>query len=344
MTITYIKGNMFDDQSEAIVNTVNCVGVMGKGVAKEFKNRWPENYKEYKKLCDDKKLRPGIMFTHDQGGIFSSNHRYLINFPTKDHWRSKSKMEYITDGLDAFAAEIKRLNIKSVSIPPLGCGNGGLPWDDVRVQIESKLSGIDGVEFRVFAPKEHRAPEHEKKPQNMTFSRAMLVKSIDQFEDYFGGSLTRICVQKLVYFLQVLGVAYPFKFERNHHGPYSEGLKSALHAMNQQNYIEGYDQDEPDITACAGAVPMAEEELQNPKHKNSESILKRLSLLIDGYENPYGMELLASVHYLHDHENVKTTEAIIKAVKSWNDHKNTVFTQRDIIAAYDRLKEDKFIH
>ena len=345
MAIIYIKGDMFDDQSEAIVNTVNCVGVMGKGVAKEFKRRWPDNFKMYKKLCDAKELSPGMMYIHDNSGMFAKGPRFLINFPTKQHWRAKSKIEYIIDGLDSFVKQVRALGIKSVALPPLGCGNGGLPWDKVRQLIEEKCAALPDVKFHVYTPREHEMnPEHTTVPATMTLGRAVLVKSIDQFEDYFGGSLTRICVQKITYFLKVLGIDYPFEFARNRHGPYSEQLKSALKAMNSQNYIVGYDKDEPESQASAAALPMADEELLKPENKFALEIIKKISLLIEGYENPYGMELLASIHYLAKHENVAGDDAMIVAVKNWNDHKNNNFSDNDIAAAYNRLREDQLLH
>lgn len=155
MIIEYKNGDMFDEPTEAIVNTVNCVGVMGKGVALEFKRRWPSNFKAYKIACADKSLIPGKMFIFDNGGFLDSEkHRFLINFPTKQHWRSKSKIEYVKDGLVDFVEQIRRLGIKSVALPPLGCGNGGLEWSDVRPLIEEAVSSLPNVHFVIFGPAE----------------------------------------------------------------------------------------------------------------------------------------------------------------------------------------------
>src|SRR5690349_14003605 len=133
MSVTFKSGDLFLDKSEALVNTVNCVGVMGKGVALEFKHRWPENYKAYKKACDAKVLRPGNMLIFELTNLFGKNEtKFIVNFPTKDHWRAKSKLEYISEGLDALVSDIKKYRIKSIALPPLGCGNGGLDWDTVR--------------------------------------------------------------------------------------------------------------------------------------------------------------------------------------------------------------------
>ena len=132
-------------------------------------------------------------------------HRFLINFPTKAHWRSKSKLEYISDGLDDFVRQIRIYRIKSVSIPPLGCGNGGLDWDEVRPLIEAKLEALDDVRIVVFPPKELAiAPEQATAPEEMTRERAILVVTLGVVEKFFGGHFTRLTIQKLTYFLQVL--------------------------------------------------------------------------------------------------------------------------------------------
>lgn len=109
--------NILDSDAEAIINTVNCVGVMGKGLALKFKEKYPENYKSYKKACDDKLLSTGKMFITEYGGKLSGDHKYLINFPTKQHWRGKSKIEFIEKGLDDLIVQIHKYNIKSVAIP-----------------------------------------------------------------------------------------------------------------------------------------------------------------------------------------------------------------------------------
>lgn len=345
MPIKYIKGDMFTDRSEAIVNTVNCVGIMGKGVALEFKKRWPQNFKEYKKVCDDKTLSPGLMFIHDNSDMFNAGPRYLINFPTKQHWRSKSKISFIEAGLDDLVNQVRKLRIQSVALPPLGCGNGGLEWQEVRKLVETKLAELSEVDFHVYVPEEHQIkPEYQDVPPDMTAKRAVIVKAIGDFESYFGGSLTRICVQKIIYFLNALGVDYSLDFARNHHGPYSEALKDILSKMEAQNYITGYSLADAEIRSTTAAYSMAEEFLAQDEHKPMLKIIRKLSLLIEGYENPYGMEILASVHFLVEHEGIRGEESIIKEIRSWNDHKKTQFSKADIVSAYSRLRSDKILH
>ncbi len=338
---------MFTTQANAIVNAVNCVGVMGKGVALEFKRRWPENYKQYKKICNAGELSPGKMFVFDNGDMFSEeNPRYLINFPTKKHWREKSRLSYIEDGLDDFVVQLSKYNIKSVALPPLGCGNGGLPWEEVKSLMELKLSDIKDIEFFIYQPQESiPEPEYRSEPSKMTFERAVLVKTLCEFETYFGGSLTRISVQKIAYFLQDMGLQLGLKFARNKYGPYSDRLKDALYKMEQQNFIVGYSTDPSEISVTSGAYAKAVEFLEMGKfHLDYDEIIRRLGLLIEGYENPYGMELLATVHYLVKTENCESDQAVVQAVQEWNNRKGSQFVPASIGLAFNRLKEDQFIH
>ncbi len=208
MTLIFKSGDMFAEPVDALVNTVNCVGVMGKGVALEVKNRWPENFRAYKKACSSGELRPGIMFVFDNRVLFGSDSlKFIVNFPTKDHWRARSKLSYISDGLDALVLAIRENEISSIALPPLGCGNGGLDWPDVKELIERKLSVLGDVNVVVFPPQVAvDDPEYTPIALPMTVGRAVLLKALGDLETYFDGAFDRISLQKIAYFLQVLGV------------------------------------------------------------------------------------------------------------------------------------------
>ena len=145
------EGNILNADAQALVNTVNTVGVMGKGIALQFKKAFPEMFEEYEAACKAKELQPGQMHVFDRGQIF--NPRYVINFPTKRHWKGKSKIADIEAGLDALVEELTARGIKSVAIPPLGCGHGGLDWDEVRPLIERAMDRVPGVEALIYIPK-----------------------------------------------------------------------------------------------------------------------------------------------------------------------------------------------
>ncbi len=345
MTIEYKTGDMFDEPTEAIVNTVNCVGVMGKGVALEFKRRWPENFRAYKRLCDAGDLSPGKMFVFENGALLGeASHRYLINFPTKLHWRAHSKIKFIEEGLDDFVRQVERLGIKSVAMPPLGCGNGGLDWADVRPLIERKLAPLSEVRFVVFPPGSDAAvvPEQHDIPTDLTVGRATMMVAFAELEKFFGGHLTRLTAQKLAYFMQVMGAQFGLRFEKAQFGPYSESLHSAFKTMEAKRYISGYSDNDRKVLVTPATYAASNEYLKS-KGVDVAPLLKKLSLLVDGYETPYGMELLSSVHFLSVTEGISTQPEMSEALEAWNDHKRESFPRSAVTAALERLREDGYL-
>jgi O-acetyl-ADP-ribose deacetylase (regulator of RNase III) len=171
--------NLINEDADAIVNTVNCVGVMGKGIALQFKNAFPKNYALYASACKRGELRPGRMFVFKTEGLANPK-KYIINFPTKEHWKGKSRLRDLDSGLTALADEVQRLEIRSIAIPALGCGNGGLDWDVVRPRIEQTFKTLPNVEVRLYAPSGAPAPEAQpirtERPR-LTRVRAALVKA-----------------------------------------------------------------------------------------------------------------------------------------------------------------------
>lgn len=152
MAIQFRGGNIFDADVEAIVNPVNCVGVMGRGLALEFKKRYRENYQEYVAACLAKKVMIGSVFVTEAIRPTPGNPLYIINFPTKPHWRDDSHIDYIYAGLTALVEAIKTLKIDSIAIPALGCGLGKLDWAAVRAAIISELSDLHHVDIWVYPP------------------------------------------------------------------------------------------------------------------------------------------------------------------------------------------------
>lgn len=148
--IDIVKGDILTSGAEAVINTVNCAGVMGKGLALQFKKKYPENYVKYKAACEKKKVKIGKMFVYASRTLF--NPKYIINFPTKAHWRSSSKMDYIIKGLLDLKKVIKKHKIRSIAVPPLGCGYGGLNWSEVRPVIENTLEDLERVNITIYSP------------------------------------------------------------------------------------------------------------------------------------------------------------------------------------------------
>ena len=153
--IQYKSGNILTEDAEALVNTVNCVGVMGRGIALQFKNAFPENFKAYAAACKRKEVQPGQMFIFETNTL--TNPKFIVNFPTKRHWRGKSRIDDVRSGMDALVAELQNRKIRSIAIPPLGSGLGGLNWAEVRSLIKEALIGLDDVQVVIYEPK--GAPE-----------------------------------------------------------------------------------------------------------------------------------------------------------------------------------------
>ena len=344
MTIQYVKGDLLKQDVDAIVNTVNCVGVMGKGIALQFKNKWPGNFKAYKAACDRKEVRPGKMFVYDSGGLVKPN--FIINFPTKDHWRGKSRLEFIRDGLRDLVEVIRRLRIRSIAVPPLGCGNGGLDWDETRPLIENALSGLDGVEVRVFAPGGASAPksmEVRTKRPRMTPGRAAIIKVLETYR-VLGYGLSKIEVQKLAYFLQLAGEDLQLTFERHHYGPYSDALRHALNRM-EGHFLRGVGDgsSESEIEPLDSALEEANKYLEDVSNSELVKRVERVASLIEGFQSPYGMELLATVHWAADREHAQSVDDALEVVRAWNDRKARLMQEDHIRSAWDRLVSDGWL-
>lgn len=341
MTVTITQGDLLrQDDVDAIVNTVNCVGVMGKGIALQFKNKWPANYSAYEAACKAKQVRPGTMFVFDSGGLVKPN--YIINFPTKDHWRGKSRIEFIRDGLVDLVKQIKRLGIRSIAIPPLGCGNGGLEWEEVRPLIEQAFAVLPDVEVRLFKPAgapDPKSMEVRTSRPKMTAGRAAILTVLDTYRSLEYG-LSRIEVQKLAYFLQAAGENLSLTFVKNQYGPYSDQLRHALNRM-EGHFIRGLGDGvvDAEIEPLEGALAEAEQYLTASGHAALARHVERVANLIEGFQTPYGMELLATVHWVVTHEpNAHSLDQAISAVHAWNERKAKIMHPAHVRAAWNRLE------
>lgn len=340
-------GNLLTEKTEALVNTVNCVGVMGKGIALQFKKAYPENFKAYKKLCDAAQLHPGQMFVHDNGLLITP--RYIINFPTKRHWRSKSQIEDIQSGLAALISEIKERNIQSVAIPPLGCGNGGLDWNVVKPMIIKACEQIPDVEVILFEPTNQLVSQqtpvaaNSKKPP-MTVARALFIQLLECYGEP-GYQLTKLEIQKLAYFLQEAGEPLKLRFQKNQFGPYADNLNHVLSAIDGY-YIQGFGDrsEKSSISVTPEGHQQSREFLQ--KHPESVARLERVSNLIFGFETPYGMEMLATLHWVAAHEDEEAgsnVQTAIEKVKQWSERKRNLFKENHLRKAWQRLQLEEWL-
>ncbi len=347
--IVQVKGNILHDQSEAIINTVNTVGVMGKGLALQFKKAFPENFKVYKRACDKKELVTGQVLTVLLESL--SPPYYIINFPTKSHWKGNSKLEYIEEGLVDLKREVKRLGLKSVAIPPLGSGLGGLNWSDVESLINGSLATMPEVEWRVYppqaAPKATAMPDKTKRPK-MTKGRAAVLGLIERYTSTgFGYELSLLEVQKLVYFLTASGEPLnKVVFTKRHYGPYADVLRHVLSCM-EGHFITGFadGQNKPEIPIELKQDAAKEALDYLGLHWETKDRFDKVARLIEGFESQYGMELLSTVHWVatQQRESPNTDEeAIIAGVHQWSSRKAKI-KPAHISAALSRLKEQDWL-
>ncbi len=339
--IEYKIGDILTEEVEALVNTVNCVGVMGRGIALQFKNAFPGNYKTYERACKRGEVKPGQMYVYETENI--TYPRYIINFPTKRHWRGKSRIEDIESGLEALVDEIQNRNIQSIAIPPLGSGLGGLKWQEVRMRIEQSLSRLSHVQIVVFEPR--RAPDvgkmaHIKKVPKMTPGRAALVGLMYR---YLSGLLdpfvTLLELHKLMYFLQEAGETLKLDYKEGPYGPYAEQLRHVLNGIEGHlisGYADGGDSPKKQLNLVPGAVEDAKKFLQD--HPETGKRFDRVSDLVEGFETPFGLELLATIHWVIQKKTAKSVDDIIDQTYSWNERKKQ-FSPRQITIATNILKQ-----
>ena len=338
--IELTQGDILRADAEALVNTVNCVGVMGRGIALQFKKVFPENFKRYKAVCDRKELTPGMMFIYDLNSLY--NPRYVVNFPTKRHWKGKSRMEDIEAGLQALVKEVRKRGIRSIAIPPLGCGLGGLRWADVRAKIEEAFQNLTDVLVLLYEPKGAPPAEkmvHAKKVPGLTVGRAALLVLMRRYlAAVMDPFVTLLEIHKLMYFMQEAGEGLKLQYNKGPYGPYARNLRHVLSLM-EGHFITGYgdaeDNPERQINLLPEILPRAEGFLED--HPSTGNHFQRVVDLISGFETPFGMELLSTVHWVATREGATTADQAVSKTYSWNDRKR-MFQEKHIRLAWDILE------
>ncbi len=338
--IESVHGDILQADAEALVNTVNCVGVMGRGIALQFKKAFPENFKRYKTVCDRKELRPGKMFIHDLNTFY--NPRYVINFPTKRHWRGKSRITDIESGLKTLVKEVQRRKIKSIAIPPLGSGLGGLQWKEVRKKIEAAFADLDHVRVFLYEPSGAPPAEkmaHTKKIPGLTVGRAALLILMRRYlAAVMDPFVTLLEIHKLMYFMQEAGENLKLRYNKGTYGPYAENLRHVLSLM-EGHYISGYgdaeDNPQREIKLFPDVLDKAEDFLEN--HPKTQEHFKKVVDLISGFETPFGMELLSTVHWVVSRDKAETPDEAVRKTYDWNKRK-LVFREKHIRLAWTILE------
>jgi O-acetyl-ADP-ribose deacetylase (regulator of RNase III) len=353
--INYTTGNLLEAPAEALVNTVNTVGVMGKGVALMFKEAFPENFKAYAAACKRHELKVGQVFVVERRDLMGP--RWIINFPTKEHWRSPSKIQWIDEGLEDLRRIIIANRIRSIAIPPLGSGNGGLDWNEVKPRIEMALGSLDDVSVLIFEPtSKYQNVAKRTGVEKLTPPRALVAELVRRYW-ILGIECTLLEVQKLAYFLErnvdalKLDNNFKFRFQADRYGPYSEPLHhlldgldgSYLHCDKRLADASPFDVIWFDDAKADRVVAY----LTTPEAKEYRPALELTAQLIDGFESPLGMELLSTVDWLIQREGKEPlVSAIRDGLGSWPggeasaQRKQRLFDERLIGLALERLMDN----
>jgi O-acetyl-ADP-ribose deacetylase (regulator of RNase III) len=339
--IEFKTGDILSEETEALVNTVNCVGFMGRGIALQFKRAWPENFKAYAAACRRHEMQPGRMFVFETGGL--TNPRYIVNFPTKRHWRGKSRVEDIEAGLAALVEEVRQRRIRSIAVPPLGAGLGGLEWAEIRPRIERALGGLEAVRVVVFEPSSTAATARSRRARMvpaMTPGRAALVGLMGHYlRGLLDPFITLLEVHKLMYFMQEAGEPLKLRLAKGPYGPYAENLRHVLSEI-EGYYVTGYGvggeaPDKP-LELVPGALKEAEMVLA--ERADTRERFDRVTQLVEGFESPFGLELLSTVHWVMTHEAAQSPEDVIRHTYDW-DPRKARFSERQILLAKEVLAE-----
>jgi O-acetyl-ADP-ribose deacetylase (regulator of RNase III) len=332
--IQYIEGNLLESKADALVNTVNTVGIMGKGIALQFKNQFPHNFKLYAQACKDKVVKAGSLFVSDDTSLLGGKKK-IINFPTKTDWRKPSEYSYIEKGLIELSKYIHDNSVKSIAIPPLGTGNGGLEWNKVKALIEKYLSDLE-CDIQIYLPNALIQEVLKKERVKLTPARAMLLSVL--FDLVRSGEfVSEFAAEKVAYFLQRFGAKDYFKleFQPNFYGPYSGKVKHVLYYLNG-SYISGYSAKDKKPFEELGLMFDAEKEvtayLDNPDNADCKEIVQKTKAFLSGFYSAFGLELLSSIDFIMVDKHVNSVEDITTHLKNWSDRKKTLFTNPNYIS------------
>jgi len=350
--IHYTQGNLLEAPAEALVNTVNEVGVMGKGIALMFREAFPDNTGAYEAACKAGEVRVGRMLVTRNPALIGP--RWIINFPTKRHWRHPSQLDWIRDGLKDLVRVVRENRIRSVALPPLGCGAGGLDWAQVRQEIEAAVAELEEVQVLVYEP----TAAYQNVPKRagvteLTPARAMIAELVRRY-CVLGLECTNLEVHKLAWFLQrtIRSLRLPdplgLDFVANKYGPYADRLRhllngldgSYLHCAKRLNDAGPFDLiwfEESQRTAV-------EAFLQTEGCLAYLPALEKCAEIIDGFESPLGMELLATVDWLlSEGRCMATVSCLREGLATWPggessaQRKLSLFDERLLGLAIERL-------
>jgi len=340
--ITYVKGDLLDAPVEALVNTVNTVGVMGKGIALQFKEKFQMNFKLYADASKKGEIVIGKMFVVREALL--DGERIIINFPTKTEWYRKSQYNFIEEGLQDLVQVIASYGIRSIAVPPLGCGNGGLQWNKVKAMMEKYLGNVP-ADILIYEPnekvKEILQQEQRKKEVNLTPARAMLLFALAKYEER-GETPSVFAANKIAYFLQESGEPLKLQFVPYTYGPYAQAVEKVLYALNGK-YLTGLEQMnakafEP-LQIQYDHFNEVSDFVRNKLSPDQRERLNSVFKLIEGFESTLSLEILSSIHFLMRQDKHVTIPQLLDQIQSWNDRKKNLIKEEYIAIALQRLTD-----
>ena len=338
-------------RAEALVNTVNTVGVMGKGIALMFKERFAENFRLYAAACKAKQVQTGRMFVTEVREL--DGPRWIVNFPTKQHWRAPSQLAWVTEGLQDLRRFLIEQKVRSIAIPPLGAGNGGLEWAEVREQIEAVLGDLD-TEVLVFEPTgQYQNVAKRAGVEKLTPARALIAELVRRYW-VLGMECSLLEIQKLAWFLERAIERYSpgdnplnLQFVAHKYGPYANRLDHLLNNLDG-SYLHCEkrisDADPLDVIWFDDERKAFLQTYLKSEAKPYTDALEHTAALIDGFESPFGMELLATVDWLLTKESIApSVPALRDGLRHWRggsdaaERKDRLFDDRALSIALERL-------
>ena len=333
-----VTGNILDSHCQALVNTVNLVGVMGKGIALQFKTRFPENFRAYQEACRNRTIGIGRLLLTEH--VTLTSRQYIINFPTKTHWRLPSEYDYIASGLTDLLRMVDQYHIRSIAIPPLGSGNGGLDWSRVKPMIERAFEGRD-IEVHLYEPSASIAQQMKSERVRLTPARALLLYMLFDLTRQ-GEHVSEFACEKICYFLQRLGGADLFRLTYNayYYGPYSGKVRHVLYALNG-SYIMGYSGKDKRPFDILGLVSDTFAEIKAYVEQSPRLVDLSMAAqhLLKGCYSDFTLELLSSVDFIACELHSDNIDAIHQRLVNWSQRKSQLFGNRDLVQfALDRLQ------
>lgn len=327
--INFTTGNLLESTAECLINTVNCEGYMGKGIAYQFKLRFPENNKDYVRACKIGELKVGKLH------YFLEDGKVIINFPTKDKWRNQSKIEYIDDGLNELIKLLPNLNVKNIAIPPLGCGNGGLDWNEVKSLIMNKLKQLESnYNFIIYEPSQNYSAISKEAPKLNASSLVLMQIKLNL------NKFNTLRLQKTAYFLNIfLGDSY-FKFKKYKYGPYDNSISIIGKNIKEfQNYYGTKDTKE--------AYSIAHRTMVSEQTEKKLELLKPAIKLATTYVNNINtdkeLECISTILFLIQNNIIENENDIIIEFKAWSEDKANRFSQEDILNGIEYLLETNIL-